>query len=89
MHCRLRLQQEMHQARIRFWWTLLVKHTKFLLDPLEDEVGDRIIALLQQGTKFDNFQRQHQTSNILQAATRLSIASSRSALAKRRASRTH
>ncbi|XP_010460469.1 PREDICTED: U-box domain-containing protein 6-like [Camelina sativa] len=62
-----------------------LEQTKFLLDPSEKEVGDRIIALLQQGKKFDNCSDSSELEIFLQAATRLSITSSRSALAERRA----
>ncbi|KAH0918016.1 hypothetical protein HID58_025676 [Brassica napus] len=62
-----------------------LEHTKFLLDPSEKEVGDRIIALLQQGKKFDNATDNSELEIFHQAATRLSITSSRSALAERRA----
>ncbi|KAF8107948.1 hypothetical protein N665_0116s0146 [Sinapis alba] len=62
-----------------------LEHTKFLLDPTEKEVGDRIIALLQQGKKFDNGSDNSELEIFHQAATRLSITSSRSALAERRA----
>ncbi|KAG2320779.1 hypothetical protein Bca4012_056173 [Brassica carinata] len=62
-----------------------LEHTKFLLDPSEKEVGDRIIALLQQGKKFDNGTDNSELEIFHQAATRLSITSSRSALAERRA----
>ncbi|EOA39714.1 hypothetical protein CARUB_v10008359mg [Capsella rubella] len=62
-----------------------LEQTKFLLDPSEKDVGDRIIALLQQGKKFDNCSDSTELEIFLQAATRLSITSSRSALAERRA----
>ncbi|KAG2318849.1 hypothetical protein Bca52824_012062 [Brassica carinata] len=62
-----------------------LEHTKFLLDPSEKEVGDRIIALLQQGKKFDNCSDNAELEIFHQAATRLGITSSRSALAERRA----
>lgn len=62
-----------------------LEHTKFLLDPSEKEVGDRIIAFLQQGKKFDNGTNNSELEIFHQAATRLSIISSRSALAERRA----
>lgn len=62
-----------------------LEHTKFLLDPSEKEVGDSIIALLQQGKKFDNGNDSTELEIFHQAATRLSITSSRSALAERRA----
>ena len=62
-----------------------LEHTKFLLDPSEKEVGDSIIALLQQGKKFDNGTDNAELEIFHQAATKLSITSSRSALAERRA----
>ncbi|KAJ0247504.1 U-box domain-containing protein 6 [Hirschfeldia incana] len=62
-----------------------LEHTKFLLDPSEKEVGDRIIALLQQGKKFDNGTDNAELETFHQAATKLGITSSRSALAERRA----
>ncbi|KAF3487374.1 hypothetical protein F2Q69_00054150 [Brassica cretica] len=62
-----------------------LEHTKFFLDPSEKEVGDRIIALLQQCKKFDNATDNSELEIFHHAATRLSITSSRSALAERRA----
>uniref|UniRef100_A0A1J3CZU5 RING-type E3 ubiquitin transferase n=1 Tax=Noccaea caerulescens TaxID=107243 RepID=A0A1J3CZU5_NOCCA len=60
-----------------------LENTRFLLDPSEKEVGDQIIALLQQGKKFDSSCTELETFH--RAATRLSITSSRVALAERRA----
>ncbi|ESQ28547.1 hypothetical protein EUTSA_v10018154mg [Eutrema salsugineum] len=62
-----------------------LENTRFLLDPSEKEVGDQIIALLQQGKKFDNCNDNTELEIFHRAATRLSITSSRVALAERRA----
>ncbi|CAA7058414.1 unnamed protein product [Microthlaspi erraticum] len=64
-----------------------LENTRFLLDPSEKEVGDQIIALLQQGKKFDSSCNNDNTEleTFHRAATRLSITSSRVALAERRA----
>ncbi|KAL5537322.1 hypothetical protein UlMin_044719 [Ulmus minor] len=61
--------------------------TVFALDPLEKQVGDDIIALLQQGRKFDNCNDSNELESFHQAATKLGITSSRAALAERRALR--
>ncbi|CAI8616995.1 unnamed protein product [Vicia faba] len=57
----------------------------FALDPLEKQVGDDLIALLQQGKKFDDDGESYELESFHQAATRLGITSSRAALAERRA----
>ncbi|KAF2286512.1 hypothetical protein GH714_017471 [Hevea brasiliensis] len=57
----------------------------FSLDPLEKQVGDEVIALLQQGRKFDNCNDNNELESFHQAATKLGITSSRAALAERRA----
>ncbi|VVA94381.1 unnamed protein product [Arabis nemorensis] len=62
-----------------------LEKTRFELDPSEKEVGDQIIALLQQGKKFDNCNDNTELEIFHQAATRLNITSSRVALAERRA----
>ncbi|XP_010415326.1 PREDICTED: U-box domain-containing protein 7-like isoform X1 [Camelina sativa] len=62
-----------------------LENTRFMLDPSEKEVGDQIIALLQQGKKFDNCNDNTELETFHRAATRLSITSSRVALAERRA----
>ncbi|CAF2138701.1 BnaA02g13200D [Brassica napus] len=62
-----------------------LENTRFLLDPSEKEVGDQIIALLQQGKKSDNCNDNTELEIFHKAATRLSITSSRVALAERRA----
>ncbi|KAF4378800.1 U-box domain-containing protein 6-like [Cannabis sativa] len=59
--------------------------TTFSLDPLEKQVGDDIIALLQQGRKFDNCNDSNELESFHQAATKLGITSSRAALTERRA----
>ncbi|CAN8243788.1 unnamed protein product, partial [Cochlearia groenlandica] len=62
-----------------------LENTRFLLDPSEKEVGDQIIKLLQQGKKFDNCNDNTELEMFYRAATKLSITSSRVALAERRA----
>ncbi|KAL0877463.1 hypothetical protein Bca101_027168 [Brassica carinata] len=62
-----------------------LENTRFLLDPSEKEVGDQIIALLQQGKKSDSCNDNTELEIFHKAATRLSITSSRVALAERRA----
>ncbi|GLU06190.1 hypothetical protein SLE2022_232410 [Rubroshorea leprosula] len=57
----------------------------FSLDPSEKQVGDEIIALLQQGRKFDNQNDSNELESFHLAATRLGITSSRAALTERRA----
>ncbi|KAA8528992.1 hypothetical protein F0562_033520 [Nyssa sinensis] len=59
---------------------------EFSPDPLEKQVGDEIIALLQQGRKFDsNCNDNNELESFHQAASRLGITSSRAALTERRA----
>lgn len=59
--------------------------TVFSLDPSEKQVGDDIIVLLQQGRKFDdNSNDNSELESFHQAASRLGITSSRTALAERR-----
>ncbi|KAL3511422.1 hypothetical protein ACH5RR_030823 [Cinchona calisaya] len=58
---------------------------EFSLDPLEKQVGDEIIALLQQGRKFNNSNDSSELESFHQAASRLGITSSRAALRERRA----
>jgi hypothetical protein len=63
-----------------------LSETEFSLDPVEKQVGDEIIALLQQGRKFNsNSNDVNELESFHQAATRLSITSSRSAVRERRA----
>lgn len=57
----------------------------FSLDPSEKQVGDDIIALLQQGRKFNESNDNNELESFHQAATRLGITSSRAALTERRA----
>lgn len=57
----------------------------FSLDPSEKQVGDDIIALLQQGRKFNDSNDNNELESFHQAATRLGITSSRAALTERRA----
>lgn len=52
---------------------------------MEKQVGDEIIALLQQGRKFDNCNDNSELESFHQAATKLGITSSRAALTERRA----
>ncbi|KAF9605363.1 hypothetical protein IFM89_016916 [Coptis chinensis] len=60
--------------------------TEFSLDPLEKQVGDEVIALLQQDRKFNNNCNDINELEIFhQAASRLGITSSRAALTERRA----
>ncbi|XAR64417.1 Ubiquitin--protein ligase [Bertholletia excelsa] len=59
---------------------------EFSLDPLEKQIGDDIIALLQQGRKFNsNCNDNNELESFHQAASRLGITSSRAALTERRA----
>lgn len=59
--------------------------TQFSLDPLEKQIGDEIIALLQQGRKFySNSNDVNELESFHQAACRLGITSSRAALTERR-----
>lgn len=56
------------------------------LDPLEKQIGDEIIALLQRGRKFNsNSNDMNELESFHQAASRLGITSSRAALTERRA----
>ncbi|XP_015894384.1 U-box domain-containing protein 6 isoform X2 [Ziziphus jujuba] len=59
--------------------------TLFSLDPLEKQVGDEIIVLLQQGRKFDNCNDSNELESFHKAASKLGITSSRAALTERRA----
>ncbi|MED6203939.1 hypothetical protein PIB30_004069 [Stylosanthes scabra] len=60
-------------------------NTVFAIDPSEKQVGDDLIALLQQGRKLDNSNDCSELECFHQAATRLGITSSRTALTERRA----
>ncbi|KAI6692159.1 hypothetical protein NL676_019869 [Syzygium grande] len=57
----------------------------FTLDLQEKQVGEEIIALLQQGRKFNDSNDNSELESFHQAATRLGITSSRAALTERRA----
>ncbi|KAL5579948.1 hypothetical protein UlMin_012390 [Ulmus minor] len=59
--------------------------TVFALDPLEKQVGDDIIALLQQERKFDNCNDSNELESFHQATTKLGITSSKAVLVERRA----
>ncbi|XP_028127076.1 U-box domain-containing protein 6-like isoform X1 [Camellia sinensis] len=60
--------------------------TEFSLDPLEKQIGDDIIALLQQGRRFNsNCNDNNELEYFHQAASKLGITSSRTALTERRA----
>lgn len=59
---------------------------EFALDPLEKQIGDEIIALLQQGRNFNNSSNDNnELESFHQAASKLGITSSRAALRERRA----
>ncbi|KAJ9554512.1 hypothetical protein OSB04_018557 [Centaurea solstitialis] len=58
---------------------------EFSLDPLEKQIGDEIIGLLQQGRNFSNNSDNNELETFHQAASRLGITSSRAALRERRA----
>nr|POF18439.1 u-box domain-containing protein 6 [Quercus suber] len=62
-----------------------LEDTVFALDPLEKQVGEDIVALLQQGKKFNNSNDTNELECFHQAATKLGITSSRAALTERRA----
>ncbi|PNX89770.1 U-box domain-containing protein 6-like, partial [Trifolium pratense] len=57
----------------------------FALDPSEKQVGDDLIALLQQDRKFNNSNDSSELECFHMAATKLGITSSRAALTERRA----
>ncbi|KAK6160386.1 hypothetical protein DH2020_003767 [Rehmannia glutinosa] len=59
---------------------------EFSLDPVEKQIGDEIIALLQQGRNFTNSSNDNnELESFHQAAFKLGITSSRAALRERRA----
>lgn len=58
---------------------------EFSLDPLEKQIGDEIIGLLQQGRNFSNNSDNNELETFHQAASRLGITSSRAAVRERRA----
>ncbi|KAG9150633.1 hypothetical protein Leryth_008093 [Lithospermum erythrorhizon] len=63
-----------------------VRGIELSLDPVEKQVGDEIIALLQQGRKFNSdCSDNNELESFHQAASKLTITSSRSALRERRA----
>ncbi|KAM7251852.1 hypothetical protein ACFE04_023735 [Oxalis oulophora] len=62
-----------------------LKEIKFPLDPLEKQVGDEIIALLQQGKEISDTNDSNELEAFHRAATRLNITSSKAALTERRA----
>ncbi|KAE8698918.1 U-box domain-containing protein 7 [Hibiscus syriacus] len=59
--------------------------TVFSLDPYEKQVGDEIIALLQNGRNFKESNDNSELESFHRAACKLGITSSRAALAERRA----
>ncbi|KAL5556885.1 hypothetical protein UlMin_039121 [Ulmus minor] len=61
--------------------------TIFALDPLEKQVGNDIIALLQLGRKFNNCNDSNELESFHRASMKLEITSSRVTLAERRALR--
>ncbi|XP_033137137.1 U-box domain-containing protein 45 isoform X1 [Brassica rapa] len=61
-----------------------LENTQFSLDPLEKEISDQIIGLLQQGGNFESSSDNNELEVFHQAATRLGITSSRAALTERR-----
>ncbi|XP_051122218.1 U-box domain-containing protein 45-like [Andrographis paniculata] len=58
---------------------------EFSLDPLDKQIGDEIIALLQQGKNFNTSNDSNELESFHQAAGKLGITSSRAALRERRA----
>ncbi|KAK9148525.1 hypothetical protein Scep_007282 [Stephania cephalantha] len=60
------------------------QRTIFTLDPLEKQVGDYVIALLQQDRNFNDGGDNSELEIFHQAASRLGITSSRAALTERR-----
>nr|XP_043606325.1 U-box domain-containing protein 45-like [Erigeron canadensis] len=58
---------------------------EFSLDPLEKQVGDEIIGLLQEGRNFNSSCDGNELETFHQAASKLGITSSRGALRERRA----
>nr|KYP75692.1 U-box domain-containing protein 6 [Cajanus cajan] len=58
--------------------------TVFALDPIEKQVGDDLIALLQQGRKFSDSNDCNELECFHLTATRIGITSSRAALTERR-----
>ncbi|KAL7610485.1 U-box domain-containing protein 45 [Lactuca sativa] len=58
---------------------------EFSLDPLEKQIGDEIIGLLQEGRNLNSSSDMNELETFHQAASRLNITSSRGALRERRA----
>lgn len=63
----------------------VLEGVEFSLDPLEKQVGDEIIGLLQEGKNFNSSCDNNELETFHQAATKLGITSSRGALRERRA----
>ncbi|KAF5741152.1 U-box domain-containing family protein [Tripterygium wilfordii] len=62
-----------------------LENTELSLDPLEKQIGDEIIALLQQGRKFSDSSDSNELESFYRAATKLGVTSSKVALTERRA----
>ncbi|KAI7724748.1 hypothetical protein M8C21_004625 [Ambrosia artemisiifolia] len=62
-----------------------LKGIEFSLDPLEKQIGDEIIGLLQEGRNVNSSCENNELETFHQAATKLGITSSRGALRERRA----
>ncbi|KAI3812424.1 hypothetical protein L1987_17132 [Smallanthus sonchifolius] len=62
-----------------------LKGIEFSLDPLEKQIGDEIIGLLQEGRSFNSSCENNELEIFHQAASKLGITSSRGALRERRA----
>ncbi|KAK1438154.1 hypothetical protein QVD17_03957 [Tagetes erecta] len=58
---------------------------EFFLDPLEKQIGDEVIGLLQDGRNFNSSYENNELETFHQAASKLGITSSRGALRERRA----
>nr|GEU98664.1 U-box domain-containing protein 45-like [Tanacetum cinerariifolium] len=63
----------------------VLEGVEFSLDPLEKQVGDDIIGLLQEGKNFNSGCDNNELETFHQAASKLGITSSRGALRERRA----
>ncbi|KAI7742551.1 hypothetical protein M8C21_033148, partial [Ambrosia artemisiifolia] len=59
-----------------------LKGIEFSLDPLEKQIGDEIIGLLQEGQNLNNCEN-NELETFQQAATKLGITSSRGAVRER------
>ncbi|XP_038704435.1 U-box domain-containing protein 45-like isoform X2 [Tripterygium wilfordii] len=62
-----------------------LENTEFSLDSLEKQIGDEIIALLQQGRTFSESNDSNELESFHRAATKLGVTSSKAALTERRA----